>query len=368
MSAFAIMFLIIPIIWVVIVRLIWNKSITMPELGIHIGSVFLLSLILLSIVYWSATGDVEILHGQVVEKVRKNDSHMESYSCNCHTTCSGTGNNRTCHQSCDTCWRTVYTVDWYVNTTLGRIDIDWERSYYKSVWKTPDPERYVTAYVGEPCAKNHFYVNYLKSAPASLLNSKNYNIKTVYKLPQYPKIIDLYSVNNVINVDSVVDIKPYEKLLSDQLKSLGPKKQVNIILIFTKQQDVKYKYAVEQHWLTGKKNDVIIIIGTKDGTTIDWIDGFSFALSQGNKLLFTQIFDELRLKPLTTDIIPIITNNIDRSFVRKQMKDLEYLKNAVQPSIFSMVVLFMIQFACNIIITFICIKYDLFQQPYRGYR
>ena len=63
------------------------------------------------------------------------DPHLVTYSCNCHQSCSGTGNSRSCSESCDTCTKIEYDdcpyvdyeYDYIVNTTLGDYTIDTNR-------------------------------------------------------------------------------------------------------------------------------------------------------------------------------------------------------------------------------------------------
>jgi len=52
--------------------------------------------------------------------------------------------------------------------------------------------------------------------------------------------------------------------ISGNLRTLGRKKQVNVIVVLTEIDDPSYKYSLEAKWLGGNKNDVIIVMGFDD--------------------------------------------------------------------------------------------------------
>lgn len=351
-------FILIPILWVAITKVIWHKNISWQEVGIHLGSVLPATVLIFAVGYHSSIGDTLLIHGQVTQKVRNNDSHQESYSCNCTTRCSG-GKTNTCSTTCQTCWRTVYTVDWYLKSTIGNIQIDYERSYYRSVWNTPDPKQYLEAYVGEPCSKSEYFKNYVKGSPSSLFNTGKYVTKPSLPVPNYPNIHNIYKVNNLINVGTSIKTDVLEEKLSHKLKVLGAKKQANVILILANTQDANYKYAVEKAWLGGKKNDIVVIVGTTDSKNVLWADGFTFGLSQGNHLMLTQMLDNLRGKSLeSTDIVEVIASSIESGFKRKQMEDFKYLAREIEPSTSLLIFVFILQLISNIGITIWSIRND----------
>jgi len=163
----------------------------------------------------------------------------------------------------------------------------------------------------------------------------------------------------MLKVGVNLDTTDLENSLSDKLKVLGAKKQANIILILTNTKDKNYRYAVEKEWLGGKKNDIVVILGL-DGENIIWVDGFTFGLSQGNHLMLTQMFDELRGKDVKLDnVVDIVTQHVDKNFVRKQMKDFEYLTRELQPSLSLLIFVSVLQLIANVGITIWSIKNEL---------
>lgn len=352
-------FILIPFLWVATTKIIWHNKVSWKECALHLGTVVPITALIFAISHYSAIGDSLILHGYITEKVRDNDSHLESYDCRCRTVTSGSGNNKTTSTVCDTCWRRIYTVDWYLKSTLGNISIDGVSSRSKSVWDTPDPVAYTNAYVGEHCSETQYFKNYVKASPNSLFNKGNYVVNNTTPVPPYPKVHSIYKVDNILKVGVNLDTTDLENSLSDKLKVLGAKKQANIILILTNTKDKNYRYAVEKEWLGGKKNDIVVILGL-DGENIIWVDGFTFGLSQGNHLMLTQMFDELRGKDVKLDnVVEIVTQHVDKNFVRKQMKDFEYLARELQPSLSLLIFVSVLQLIANIGITIWSIKNEL---------
>lgn len=331
----------------------------MLEMGVQLFASLILTGVVVVCSYYSQTSDYTTINGQVTEKVRDNDSHEESYDCRCRTVSSG-GKNPTTSTKCDTCWRTVYTVDWYLKSTIGSIDIDHDRSYSPTIWLTSDPDQYTRAYVGEPCSKKDFFVNYIKSAEKSLFNTSNYEVKSTLPVPTYPELYGIYQIDNVLNVGTTVSIREWNDYLRDRLKTLSPEKQVNIILIFANTNDKMYRYKVEKEWTGGKKNDYVVIIGTTDSKTASWVDGFTFGLSHGNHLMLSEVQSELTGKELKKElIVGAITDKVAEKFVRKSMKDFKYLAKDIQPSDTATFILIALQLLLNISLTFFNIKYDL---------
>lgn len=339
-------FILVPFIWIIAYKLIWYNRIEWTHALVHFASVIATTLIFVGFFYFFAVSDTEIHNGYITKKVRDHDSHQESYSCNCSTDSKG-------NTSCQTCYRTVYTVDWYLKTTIGNIHIDSDESYYPTVYLTPNPNIYANAVIGEMCSTENRFVNYVQAAKNSLFNTEKYKIQVKESLPVYPELYGIYKIKTVLNVNTKVDVSEYQKLLNEKQKVLGNSKQVNIIVVFVNTVNKNYKYALEKHWIGGKKNDLVVIIGTTDSKTIEWADGFTFGLSAGNKLLLTEITDSLIRRELNAEyVINTITSHTEKSFKRKPMQDFKYLAKEIEPSKWQMIFLFIFQLALNIGVTF----------------
>lgn len=329
--------LLFPLIWPLIAKNIWKMEITWQEMAANIGVVVAFVLITFGIGAYGKVHDTEIINGQVTNKVRDHGSYLRSYSCNCRTSCSGTGNNRSCRTICQTCYEQRYTVSWYLESTIGRISIDHADTTSRSVYNRPDPPLYTRAYVGEPCSKEQAFTNYVKAVPDSLFHSDSRSAIKQYagKVPAYPQVHSIYQVRRVIDVGSGLTQDQLNQMnlrVGEALRTLGPQKQVNIIVIVTGITDPNYRYAVENAWLGGKKNDITVFIGVKDGKVV-WTDAMTFARNKNNELLQVKLRDSVRdIQDFQVDpLVAAIVTNATQHYKRIQMKEFEYLKHEIQP-------------------------------------
>lgn len=355
-----IVFLAIPIVWVLIAGIIFKTEFTWQEGLWQAGATLLFTGFMWLMGTMSMTADQQMIHGAVTQKVRDEGSYMESYSCNCSTRCSGSGKTRSCSTHCQTCWRRVYFVDWFFKSTIGNIQIDYDRSYSQSVWRSPDPNTYTAGYVGEPCAKWEMFENLIKGSPDSLFNQGEYaNGLEKFNAPEYPGIGNIYHANGVIANGVKVDTKVWNGMIQEYLRTLGPQKQASIKLIFTKERDPRYKLAVEKAWLGGKKNDIVIVIGAPDYPKVAWVDGFTFAKTSGNYLMINKIKDGItKAGDLSNPqaIGSIVRDHVSASFKRKKMEEFEYLRNEIAPGVWGLVLMALLQLAMNIGLTWHFVK------------
>lgn len=361
-----ILILAVPLVWALIARIFFLSKFTWKEFIVQVGVSFLFSGFLFAGALYSKTLDNEFIHGQITDKVRDEGSYEESYSCNCRSVCRGTGNNRICQRVCDTCYRTIYTVHWYLESTLGRIDIDRKSSQSRSVWMATDPLLYTESYIGEPCTKMHYYENYVLAAKRSLFNREGYSYTTKFPLPNYPRLYSIYRSRNAIGTAPGVTaevLDEWNTSLRDKLKILGPKKQANIIIVFTEDPDPKYRYALEKHWMGGKKNDIVIIFGTARYPDLAWVDVFTFALSAGNHEMIVALKDDLvgKGKLNAQEAIEIIASHVDKSFKRKQMADLEYLADDIAPTTGAVIGILVAQLVVSVLLTFYFVRNECFE-------
>jgi hypothetical protein len=151
-------------------------------------------------------------------------------------------------------------------------------------------------------------------------------------VPGYPgNVYDYQYIDRVLaNGVAVPDIARWNYDLAMMLRPLGPTKQVNVIIMFTKIGDPTYEYAVQGKWLGAKKNDVVVILGTPNYPNIDWVRIVSWTDAQ---LFKVQLRDDLQdLKTVDeTKILGIINTNVSKTFSRKHMRDFEYLDSEIMP-------------------------------------
>lgn len=333
-----ILLLIFPLIWPFVSKMIWPRDITWGEIGAQIAVVSLLVFGTYELGKIGQTADTEIYNGQITGKQRQNGEYTESYSCHCHEECSGSGKNRSCSEECETCYREHYTVHWWLESTIGVYDVDSADWLSPAVYALPDPTLYKEAQAGQACSKEENYTNYVKAVPNSLFGamSKLTQDQYAHEIPAYPEVFNLYHIDRIINVGSHVNasiLSKFNEQLNDANKTLGPKKQANIIVIATSITNDMYRYAVENAWLGGKKNDIVIFIGSKDGKKIDWVDVMTWAMNKGNGLFHATLQDDItKIGVIDPDqLVPTIAGDVDKYYTRPHMKDFKYLKSEIKP-------------------------------------
>lgn len=355
--------LIIPVVWPVIAKHIWDRDINYQEMALQIGIVSMAVVAMFLIANNSQTHDTEIWNGQVVNKTRDHGQWTESYQCNCRTVTRGSGNNRYTTTVCSTCYRKHYTVTWKAHTTVGKVTIEHLDRTSRSVYKSPDPKFYVDINKGDPVSLPKSYENYVKAVHESLFNDKT-DEKYLGKIPEYPRIFKHYNINRVLNVGAKVDSKEILSLnerLNLDLRTLGKEKQVNIIVILTGINDPSYRYAVENKWLGGKKNDVIVFLGVNPDHEILWADGMTWAKNMGNELLQVKLRDDLEsLKEFNVENVEkVIVSNIKTHYKRPEMKKFEYLKDEIVPSDAAIIWIVLITLLLSGTLTYVFYRNDL---------
>ena len=358
--------LLVPIIVALIARLGFKASITWIETGVQIFAVCTILGIVWLAGSYSQTHDTEIWNGEVTGKVRHHDQYTESYKCRCHQSCSGSGENRSCHEVCSTCYREHYTVDWFLKSTLGKIRLQYYDRTSRRVYKEPDPANYTAAYVGEPCSDARGYTNYIKAVPDSLFNMADAQYEQFDSLiPSYPTVYGKYHVDHVITMGmgANVPIRDWNDYLAGKLRKLGPSSQANIILIIVNTADQTYRHELETAWLGGKKNDIIVMVGSTNYPTIDWVDTITLGQNAGNSLMTVKIRDEITaLESIESGqaVIDTIATNVAKHFDRKPMADFEYLKDDIQPATWVVVTAFTLAFLLSAVLTWLFHVYDPF--------
>lgn len=355
----------IPIAIAVGAKIFLHHSINWLEFTLQILAGLLVVLAVYSAGAYSATWDTEVWNGQVTEKRRDHGHYERSYSCNCRTTKIG----NTTSTTCDTCYEDRYTVDWYFNSTIGRISIDHKDSGSRRVYSSSDPTLYANASVGDHCAKDVSYTNYIKAAPDSIFHNVGLiNTDLAKKVPEYNFVYDLYKRNVVhtISIPRDQNIRTMEETLQEGIKTLGPKKQVNVNVVVTDTPNENFRYALEREWLGGKKNDVTVVFGAPKYPEVAWVQVFTFGNSNGNNLLVSKLRNDLlfakdvyTLEQAPDIFARIILNDVDEYFERKSMKEFEYLKDEIEPPTWVIILCILLSFLFGIGLTYIFHKKEI---------
>lgn len=326
------LFLILPLI-VAIGAFFIFKGITWKELGLLVLAELIVSGVSVAIVYNMNTSDDETWNGWVTDKKKEWTSCSHSYSCHCHQveTCSGSGKNRSCSTSehCDTCYEHSNDWDWSVKTSNGEsFDIDRVDRQGSST-----PPRWASIRIGDPTARTHSYTSYIKAAPDSLFRHQGLAEKYINKIPKYPgRVYDYYHINRLVTQGlSATNPQAWNEGLEKINSDLGAKKQANMIVVLTTEGDSWY-YALEQSWIGGKKNDVILVIGMDASTgKPQWAQVMCWTTA---KIFEIKLRDAVMDLPVITPeaTLQVMHYNVNQYFKRKPMKDFEYLQSSITPS------------------------------------
>ena len=322
--------LLLPLIWPFVAKMIWKHEITLAELGLNLLIGVLIVVSGWALGRYAQALDVQILNGQVTGKRSERVSCEHSYSCNCRESCSGSGQNRSCTTVCSTCYEHSYDIDWLLTTTVETLKIN--RVDRRG---TTEPPRYTAAQVGDPVAVAENYQNYIKAAPDSLFNAaQNASLLKEFgaRLPAYPdQVYDYHYVNRVLT-DGVAlpDQAQWSRQLAERLRSLGPQLQVNLVVVLTSSADPRYADALHAKWLGGKKNDVVVVLGTPAFPVIGWARVLSWSDREVFKVELRDALTDLKEASLEP-VLSTIEHHVQKGFKRRPMSDFEYLKDEVEP-------------------------------------
>lgn len=299
------------------------KEITWQEFLIDVCVQIAIAAISVACIFHMNTSDHELLNGRVLYKEHHHVHCRHSYPCNPYPCACG-------KNGCSTCWHTCYEhpydVDWNVHSNIGEWTID-----TIDAQGLEEPPRWTLVQVNDPVVLPHEYTNYIKGAPNSLFrySGQEADFKK-YLVPYQQDVYDYYKVDRVFTAGYTL---PDKALWNDRLSLInsivGYNKQCNIVLVFTSLPR-EYFYALTQHWIGGKKNDVIVVMSVV-GKKIKWADVMCW--SQDNMLKVKLTDDILNIKTVDRSrILSIIANDTQKYFVRRHMKDFKYLESSITPS------------------------------------
>lgn len=319
--------LVVPVL-IAVFGFIFLKGITWKEFLAQLGVQMLIAGISAAVVSCQATSDTEVWNGVVTSKHSDRVSCSHSYSCNCHEKCTGSGKNRSCSQVCQTCYEHLYDIDWNVDTSNGeRVEID--RVDRQGVL---EPSRYTRVQIGEPTTIPHDFVNYIKAAPGTLFRHQGIKEKYGASLPSYPEVYDLYRINRVLTVGfSLPDASTWNDALSRLNAEVGRSKQANVILVLVRGHGQDWFYGLEEAWIGGKKNDVVLVVGVDDQLKAEWATVMCWTTQEIFKVQLRN--DILDAGPLTVlNTMDVLKRDVNQYYARKPMADFKYLEANITPS------------------------------------
>ena len=291
----------------------------------------------------ASTHDNEVWNGRVVKKEQERVSCEHSYTCNCMTICSGSGSNESCTTVCQTCYEHANDWDWALYTSNDeRLEIDRiDRRGSK------EPPRFTAAKKGDPTALVRSYTNYVKANPWSILRREGALEKFKSQIPAYPiDVRDYHYVDRFVNIGGKVpaaELQAWNRDLMEINADLGKKKQVNIVFVVTPTNDSSYIHALEEAWLGGKKNDLVVIFGVTEYPKIDWVRVMSWSRAEELKITLRDILQhDIGSLDKREAIISATKELTERYFVRTRMREFEYLMAGVRPPTWALVMLMIV--------------------------
>ena len=290
--------------------------------------------------------DTEIISGVVVNKHRDEVSCSHSYSCNCVTTCTGSGKDKSCSEKCDTCYDHPYDVSWVVDTNAMDNSFDVDRIDRQGIEQPPE---WTKISLGDPMSFPHLFQNYVKASPDSVLLRRGIKVDPKLTLPEYPSVTNHRATRFLQIGISDPNAYYFNEDLAIINGRLGPIKQVNIMLIEVK-SDPTYADFIEQEWLNGKKNDVVVVFGVDQYPKIDWVKVVSWTKNEALKINLRDDLLKLSMDN-RNDIIKTISDDVNKFFERRHFKELEYLTDSIQPGWLATVILSVVSIALSIFLT-----------------
>jgi hypothetical protein len=366
--------LIITAIVVTASKFIFASTITWKEYAVIMVVMFVITPILYLMAYNADLQDREVLSGKVTEKSHVAVPCQHSYKCNpyyvtvSHTSYTTVGNSRIPHhyttieKRWHTCYEHVRDYDWRVQTSFRSYDIS--RVDRQGI---AEPPRWTEVVIGEPAYDYHEYKNYVKAAEFSLFKTDLSFKDSLYTVPPYPSIYDYYRMTKAyyVNGNHVGVNLPLSKGIGDINARIGSMKQVNITLIATDAGD-KYPYALSKKWNGLKKNDFVILIGTKDFHKIDWVRAVSWSKKDLVHVIIRDDIMAIGTLDSTTKILTAIDKDVRENYIRREMKEFEYLKDQVKinPAWWWFIGIFVVVGGVTMIVC--AIKYDWFNEENRN--
>lgn len=327
-------------------KFIFNREINNKE---FVCQLLISCLIVVAVFYFSifnVTSDFKVVTGKIISKERKHGSYIRTYQCDCRTVTIG----KTTTTQCSTCHETRYTVTWYANSTVGKINLKHLDSGSISVYNSLNPKQYTDCYIGEPASIEENFINYIKASPDSLFNINLGESK--YKELEYPRVFNYYHYNRVIGNNNL------NKYLNERLST--NKNYPNIIIILNSNERDYSKY-IENKWLGGKENNIVISIGNS-GDIINWVEVFTYGNSLDNEIITIKLRDSiLEYRKIDKGIIDIVMDNI-KYYKNINADRFEYLSEDILPSNTILFIIFIISIICSLILTKVFYDNDFFER------
>jgi hypothetical protein len=180
-----------------------------------------------------------------------------------------------------------------------------------------DPNDYTTSNTGFvwPVTKLVHFENKIKATPTTFSYAK---VPETIKVFPYPKNDEPFKSDRLLGSATLVNLFAFDQMNA----RLGPKKRVNVILIGFGDKDSMMAQWQEAAWVGGKKNDVVICFGGLNHSPT-WARAFGWT---EKKECLRQLESIVLEKGVTTDVLPLLEEEITRSYVLKDWKKFDYIR------------------------------------------
>lgn len=352
-----------PIALAIASKVIWHNEITWGELAI----MAILPMIFIVILYhqfrFNNATDNELWNGQIVEKVQRKENcpwgwktYRDDFCTNYRTRqvydgedCTGFGKDRVCTSKYHTEYK--YDYDWeqryFIKTDIKDHTFEVDRVDYQGVSQPPIWRGF---HVGDPASLPNTYMNWIRAAADSLFHQDG-EAEEKYKgrIPAYPdKIYNYIQVNRVLTVGiDVPEVDRWNRELSMALRELGPKRQMNAIIVIANSKEFAgdYIFAVRRYWQGFKKNDAVLFIGADPETKkIGWVDVLSWSKNNAfNVVLRDTVY---AIGSVSENFAPLVIQALSTvgmdAYERRSMKEFEFLKQQIPTPIWLYFVTFFV--------------------------
>jgi hypothetical protein len=191
-----------------------------------------------------------------------------------------------------------------------------------------------------PTAIEHRYVNFLRASDSVL---KVHGAMGGYErlLSDYPRTTNqgLGPISVFRVISKGVELPPgfaeqVDKLLDDELCTLGASKECNVMCYFVGTDRVGFFEALREKWQLGKKNDIVVVVGCSK-TNIQWCRVMALT---DRKLFLEKLEQRVRsigdISKKEVEFVNAICDQVkasgDAGFLRKPMSDFDYLAASVR--------------------------------------
>ena len=335
------------ILWLKNDEIVWWEWLVGSAVGFVVAALFHL------IAFKGMTHDVETWSGQI-SKVVHYPRWVERED---HTITDYDSKGKACGSHTETTY-TTHSEHWTAYSNIG-TERDIEESFFyqaarkfgnhirdeyelKSGFDSGDHDIYPcdneTGYC-YPINDTKSFDNRIKAAPTLFSFTAPPKSSPAF---DYPKNNSWFASDRLLGTaKSNIDLLAWDRMNA----RLGPSKKVNVIMVGFS-GDVGENVGVEQQakWIGGKKNDLVITYGGGSKTTNpSWVYVFGWTEAE---LVKQDIQSIMLQKPVNNNLIPLIEQEIQTNYVKKNWHKFDYIK--IDPPAWSYWVFILIMAATQI--------------------